>query len=331
MSKNAILVDYNVDNSWDYKVAIEQDTGEKWDIIKCITNKYHGSKLKILKRYFMYFFFSFKVFIKRNKYHKLIAWQQFYGLILAFFCRLFKVKKAPKIYIMTFIYKSKNKFYYKFMKYIVSSEYITKLIVFSDEEKTYYAKLFNIDEKLFYCSRLGVPDVSNKFKDKKNSHKYYLAVGRSNRDYTYLRNVWKEEYGELIIISDSYKEPAKKGITCLRNCYGDEYLQYVADCYAQIIPLEDEKISSGALCFLQAMMLSRPSIVTNNVTVEDYIDSGIDGLIIEKTEAAFVKAIDYLENTENYSRMCECARKKYTEKYSEISLGKSIAHMLMCN
>lgn len=85
MSKNAILVDYNVDNSWDYKVAIEQDTGEKWDIIKCITNKYHGSKLKILKRYFMYFFFSFKVFIKRNKYHKLIAWQQFYGLILAFF------------------------------------------------------------------------------------------------------------------------------------------------------------------------------------------------------------------------------------------------------
>lgn len=250
---------------------------------------------------------------------------------IGFFCRLFKVKKAPKIYIMTFIYKSKNKFYYKFMKYIVSSEYITKLIVFSDEEKTYYAKLFNIDEKLFYCSRLGVPDVSNKFKDKKNSHKYYLAVGRSNRDYTYLRNVWKEEYGELIIISDSYKEPAKKGITCLRNCYGDEYLQYVADCYAQIIPLEDEKISSGALCFLQAMMLSRPSIVTNNVTVEDYIDSGIDGLIIEKTEAAFVKAIDYLENTENYSRMCECARKKYTEKYSEISLGKSIAHMLMCN
>lgn len=53
------------------------------------------------------------------------------------------------------------------MKYIVSSEYITKLVVFSDEEKTYYAKLFNIDEKLFYCSRLGVPDVSNKFKDKK--------------------------------------------------------------------------------------------------------------------------------------------------------------------
>ena len=46
MAKNVILADYDVDDSWDFKIAVEEKTNQKWDVEKCITNLYHGSKIK---------------------------------------------------------------------------------------------------------------------------------------------------------------------------------------------------------------------------------------------------------------------------------------------
>ncbi len=328
MAKNVILVDRDVDESWDFKKTLEKGTGENWSIIKCVTNKYHGNKIKVVWRYILYFLFSFKIFLKREKYNKIIAWQQFYGLLVVFFCRLFRVKNAPEIYIMTFIYKTKNKFYYKFINYIVSSKYITKIIVLSDEEKKYYSSIFDVGQDVFFCTRIGVHDLTKKIKADSICKKYYLSVGRSNRDYKFLRDTWKEDYGELIIICDSYKEEKKRGITCLDACYGDDYFNYVANCYAQIISLDDENISSGSLSFLYAMMLSKPSIVTENVTVYDYIKSGYSGLVIKKSEEELEKAIKWLEDNENYTQMCKNARREYEEKFSEASLGYSIGAMI---
>lgn len=110
MKENVILADHNVSDNWEYKVAIENETHEKWKLKVCLTNRLHGNRAKEMLRYLKYFIFSFKIFLSRNRYQKIIAWQQFYGLLIAFYCRLFKVKKYPDIYIMTFIYKPKKKF-----------------------------------------------------------------------------------------------------------------------------------------------------------------------------------------------------------------------------
>lgn len=328
MARHVIIADFKKRDKWDFQNAIERETFRSWDVLYYQTNQYHGSKIKILFRYVMYFIFSFKVFLVRNRYDQIVAWQQFYGLILAFFCRFFHVKVAPEIYIMTFIYKPKTPLYRNFIRYIVSSDYITKLIVLSDEEKKYYANLFDISEDKFHCTRIGVADQSSEFPPDLNKKKYYLSVGRSNRDYKFLRNAWKKEYGELIIICDSYREEQKEGITVLEKCHGDEYLRYVSNCYAQVIALEDENISSGSLSFLQAMMLSKPTIVTENKTVHDYIESERTGIIIEKTSLALSSAIAYLENESKYKAMCLEVRQEYISKYSEDSLGIDISRLL---
>lgn len=328
MAKNVVLADFAKTDHWDFQKALEQETHDTWDTLFCQTNQYHGSKTKVLYRYLLYFAFSFRMFLVRNRYETVIAWQQFYGLLMAFFCRLFHVKKAPKIYVMTFIYKPKHPLYHKFMRYIVTSDYITKLIVLSDEEKKYYGDLFALPEDRFFCTRIGVTDRASDFPPEAGRKKYYLSVGRSNRDYRFLRNAWKKEYGELIIICDSYREEAKEGITVLDHCHGDEYLRYVSNCYAQIIPLEDENISSGSLSFLQAMMLSRPTIVTENKTVHDYIESGRTGIIIEKTNPALAQSIAYLENEAQYTAMCREVREEFLSKYSEESLGVAVSKVL---
>lgn len=328
MNKHVILADFKKREKWDFQTALERETSKEWEVLTCQTNQYHGSKMKVLFRYFVYFLFSFRVFISRNRYEQIVAWQQFYGLLLAFFCRIFHVKAAPEIYVMTFIYKPKNALYHRFMRYIVTSHYITKLIVMSDGEKRYYAEMFNLSDDKFHCTRIGVTDRASDYPLDANRKRYYLSVGRSNRDYTFLRNAWKKEYGELIIICDSYREEKKEGITVLRHCHGDEYLRYVSNCYAQIIPLDDENISSGGLSFLQAMMLSRPTIVTENKTVPDYIDSGRTGIIIKKTTAALAESIAYLEVESNYTAMCQAVRQEYISKYSEDSLGIDISKVL---
>lgn len=331
MSKSVILADFEKREKWDFQEALEHETRYSWDVLFCQTNRYHGTKIKVLYRYLIYFAFSFRMFLVRNRYNQVVAWQQFYGLLMAFFCRIFHVKRAPKIYVMTFIYKPKHALYHKFMQYIVSSDYITKLIVLSDEEKNYYAKLFDLPTEKFFCTRIGVTDQASDFPPEKDRKKYYLSVGRSNRDYKFLRDAWKKSFGELIIICDSYKEEAKDGITVLDHCYGDEYLQYVSNCYAQIIPMEDENISSGSLSFLQAMMLSRPTIVTENKTVHDYIESGRTGIIIEKTDTALEQSIAYLDDEAQYTAMCQAVREEFLTKYSEYSLGVSVSKMIMEN
>ena len=171
MARHVIIADFKKRDKWDFQNAIERETFRSWDVLYYQTNQYHGSKIKILFRYVMYFIFSFKVFLVRNRYDQIVAWQQFYGLILAFFCRFFHVKVAPEIYIMTFIYKPKTPLYRNFIRYIVSSDYITKLIVLSDEEKKYYANLFDISEDKFHCTRIGVADQSSEFPPDLNKKK----------------------------------------------------------------------------------------------------------------------------------------------------------------
>lgn len=327
--KNIILVDFDVTEKWDYLLAIEKVTNTKWHIKKCITNKLHGNRIKTIIRYFYYFVFSLKIFLYRNQYEKIIAWQQFFGLILAFYCRLFRVSFCPQIFVMTFIYKpKKNRLYNWFIMYVTQSKYITKLIVLSDSEVDYYSELFGVDKNRFYSTRIGVSDISGQVTASFSTGKYYLAVGRSNRDYHFLREVWRKEYGELIVVNDSYTEDEKEGITVLRDCYGEDYINRVANCYAQIIPLDDPNIASGSLSFLQAMMLSKPTIVTENYTVYDYIVNKHNGMIIDKTEQALKEAIEFLDNREKYEHICKNARLDYEKLFSEYRLGEDIGKLI---
>ncbi len=199
---NIILVDYDVNELWDFKKGLETSSEMQWELGIHITNQLHGSKLKTLRRYFEYLKYSFKFFLKRKKYDNIFAWQQFYGLLVAYFCLIFHVKEYPSIYVMSFIYKEKNKLYYSFIKKIISSPYIKILFVLSDSEIDYYSELFKVDKSKFIATRIGVPDISDKINLNVNSEKYYLSVGRSNRDYQFLTDNWKEEYGNLIIIND---------------------------------------------------------------------------------------------------------------------------------
>ena len=102
--KNVIFVEW-VSDGWKFQEGIEEVTGIVQDVIHL--PNFFGKRLKTLIRFGKYFNYAFYIFLRRHRYERIITLQQYHGLIFAFLCRLFRVKKNSTLIIMTFIYKKK--------------------------------------------------------------------------------------------------------------------------------------------------------------------------------------------------------------------------------
>ncbi|MEG1848759.1 MAG: glycosyltransferase [Lachnospiraceae bacterium] len=328
MKENCILVDWKPSASWDFQQELEKQTKETWTVkgVKA-SDSFHNTLQKIVKHYIPYFLFPFSIFLRRNKYRMIIGWQQFFGLILAYYCRLFRVKKYPKIVILTFIYKEKKgkigKLYFSFLKNILQSKYIHKIIVYSQNEKEYYSRLFELREGLIasciYTGNEGEAVVNQYIAEEKGclDKKYFIAPGRSNRDYEFLVRELADTDYQVAIVCDNYKsERVSDNIKIYRDTFAEQYIEMLQNAYAVIVPLLDDNISSGQLVFLKAMQYGKPIIVTKNKSIVDYVKNDANGCIIEKDGNQLRTKMDQLlHNHEYYKAMSKQANVSYNQMF----------------
>lgn len=76
-----------------------------------------------------------KIAKDHKNYNKVLAWQQFYGLILAFYFRMFHVQDVPEIVVLTFIYRPKALGDIRGVSYIYGLFYRFGLIDVPDKAK----------------------------------------------------------------------------------------------------------------------------------------------------------------------------------------------------
>lgn len=322
--KNIVLLGCKAPAHWEFLESLEQATGERWIPWEAV-NRIYGGFLRNVIRYIKYFLAPLRVVLHRKEYAKVLAWQQFYGLILAFYFRILKVKNTPSVTIMCFIYRPKKyvgKLYERFIHFALGSDCIRKIIVFSESEVKHYSSLFGVRENMFTAVRLAIEDTTNRIPRKKPGE-YFLSAGRSNRDYPFLIAAWRPEYGKLKIVCDTlHGRVDTDGIEYLDDCYGDAYMELLAGCYAVVISLDNEEISSGQLVMLQALMYGKPVIITRNKTVLEYLADGEDGYIIPKDPSQLGEAVEAVKK--NYSILSRNARKHFEERFSLSSLGHAV-------
>ncbi len=326
--KNIILVDFKIDKDWSFPKIFGED---KWIAYGKVTNHLHGSLIKTLLRYAIYFLFPLQIVIQRKRYDKIIAWQQFYGLNYAFWCRLLHVKKKNELTVLTFIYKKKsggvNRLYHKYMNYIVTSQYIDRFICFSNEECAYYADLFGVDVGKFVYVPLGLSvfDELNVGDDG-----YVFATGRSNRNYDFLVEALNGTDYKCTIASDSYHAKADAGkVTVLNDCYGDDMLKLMARCHCVAIPLKDLKMSSGQLVVLQAMSLGKPVICTASDGIKDYVEHGVTGLLVDNNKKSWLEALRQLYVSDGcYEEMSKNAKAVYHRDFTEERMFQRISNVV---
>lgn len=331
---NVLLIDSDYEEAKDFVKGLEEETKEKWDVELHENNKVYGAK-----RYIKFFTVAWKVFSKRKEYKNktILCWQQFYGIALSFFCKLFHINKTFNIVIMTFIYKSKKgivgKIYYRFVKYAISSEFVDSIICTSKQEISMYSQIFGIPMNKFSFVKWGAIEYDpEEFDDPELKKRNYLfSTGRSNRDYKFLINAIKDTKYNLIIACDTIEKIKEHNIEVRDDLFGRDMLRYMRNSKVVVIALDDDKIAAGQLVLLHAMNLGIPVIITKSHGVtDDYVIDGYNGLIIPKEKIDLYDALEKLEVDKNlYKHLSENSKKEFKEKYTKYVLGQNIGKVVL--
>jgi glycosyltransferase involved in cell wall biosynthesis len=320
--KNVILTDTS------YKGDVVKFSGRlnkhvPFEVIACQCNApFYHTKIGKLVRQIIYFVFPlWFVLFRRFKYGTVFAWQQFFGINVAFWSRVFNLKKRNHLIINTFIagtgggYLSRLRF--RYVRYAVSSKYVDKIICHTETEPQHYAKMFDIPVERFVFIPLGMT-IENEEKIEKGD--YIFSTGRSNRDYEWLINTFggKDIKVRIACAGYHYKGDANmNNIEILQHCYGNEMQKEMAKSFCVVVPLKDSNISSGQLVILQALSIGKPVIVTNSDTAEQYIQNNDSGFIVNKNTTDVVRIVLSLKaDSTLYEKISKNAKEVFQNKFS---------------
>ena len=333
MKENVALFDSSHEEAAEFIRGLEEQTGEAWRAIVCNSNKGRQGLTNLI-RYFKYFWFPFRIFCQRKKFGRIIGWQEFYGLVYAFYCRLFRVKKTNRLIIKNFIYKPKKgfvgKIYFKFMNYIVKSGYVDTYICASKTMVDYCCEVFGESPEKFVFLPFGVNDFSEEYhQDAPAENDYILSLGRSNRDWQFLLDNWNLPYRLKIICDELHVENPPPNVEILNNVWGNMTHSYIYNCKAMIIPIADGRIASGDTVLLMAMSFSKPIIITKpSCLADDYVVDGYNGLVIEKDPLQLQQAVQQLFTQEDTCQtLSRQGREHYLAHHSLYTYGKRVGEL----
>lgn len=335
-TKNVILADCDPNEIVDFVDGLSSSSNKSFDVISVRSNRHHGGFFKELTRYFIYFIAPLKILITRKKYNYIIGWQQFYTNILAFYCRLFHVKKINTIISVNFTYKKKKgfigKIYHMFMRYSLNNKYIDFFHVLSEKYADRCANELGLDRSKFIVTTFGIPDTLKKWSESKVAcNDYVLSIGRSNRDFDFLLQLFAQEIlqsHKLIIISDTFKPTFKipSNVTIYDNITGSESMPWIANADIMILPIADGNIASGDTVLLTGMMFNKAVIITQPSTLaEMYITNNKNGIVINKDAAEAANVIaELLADKTKLEAIGNNARQSFLNNFSRLSLGSKI-------
>ncbi|MDC7280523.1 glycosyltransferase family 1 protein [Butyrivibrio fibrisolvens] len=338
MGRNLVLADCVKEELNEFINAIRSE-GVDIECYSVISNGGRTSRFSNLGRYFKYFSVPFTIFRHRKEYDYLVGWQQFYALNFCFWCALFHVKKVNKVFAVNFTYKKKSgfvgKIYKWYMKKCICTEYIDYLHVPSPNYAKITSEEFNIPIEKFVVAPFGIDDKMDQygnleFPNRAPSDKYVLSIGRSNRDYDFLVDVWREIETDLVIISDEYKrQDLPKNVTLINDVSGEEQYPWISNCAALIIPIDDVTICSGDTVLLTAMSLAKTIFVTHPSTLSEmYVTDKVDAILINKDVEQTRHIINEHLQGDTQNSIGKSARETFIDKFSRYAMGKNVAAYL---
>ena len=334
---NIAHFDSSAEEAADFIKGLEKTTGLEWEAKIFTANQGRKNRFGNLVRYMKYVVFPFLIFINRKKYKNIIGWQAFYGLLFAFYCRLFRVKKTNSLLIKNFIYKPKKgmlgKIYFAFMRYVVKSPYVDIFVCSSQTFCDRCAEIFDEPKERFVFLPFGVNDYT-KIVDHciPATNDYILALGRSNRDWDFLIDSLSDiDFPVRIVCDELYRENLPENITIYNNVWKKESYEFIRNCKFMVIPIQDGKIVAGETVLLKTMSFSKPIIITEpSCLADDYVTDGVTGLIVPKDKDALLAAVNKLYEDEAFYRfISQNCRKLYEDKHSLFSFGMNVGSALL--
>ena len=333
--KNIVLIDSSAEEGKDFIQGLQDYTGKKWNLIVEASND-RRTKGKEFMRYVKYFWIPFRTFLNRDKYDTIVAWQQFYGIMFAFYCRLFHVKKKNKLIVMSFIYKEKKgligKLYKWLIDFVVKSKYVDAFTSVASIQCDKFSKEFGVPVSKFQFIPWGITDIApdKRVLIKEVTEPYFFCAGRSNRDW----NIVFESFGNTnlpcrFIYSDNSYADKYKNIELFSNVPDEEYFSLSINSDVVVVSIDNCNLAGGEITIINAMQFGKPVILIQDNPHNDYVFEGITGYVVPKNASKIIDVANRLStDRELRNQMADNARKYYEDKFSIYSVGKEIGRII---
>lgn len=150
---------------------------------------------------------------------------------------------------------------------------------------------------------------------------YIFAGGNSHRDYApYLEAIdVLREYEFVIATSllNGKKLPPNAHVGWVSR---DEFIRLMRASRAVVVPMKRNLIRAvGQQTYLNAMLLGKPTIVTDTLGVHDHVQDGRTAIVVDGSPESYVQAIRTVFDPKNKAvidRMCYMARQIVLEQYT---------------
>ncbi len=301
--KIRILTDVDIYQSpmWSQETDLTENLYSSW--IRCIIKILSGPPGR-----YKHIFDTWIIIRNLSRYDAIITGNiktaQFIGLI-----RTMLRLKSPKHIILELMLDEQResikwKLKRKIQRIIFSA--VDLIFVSSRSETVTYAARLNLPRERFRFLPFHTDIISPARISSNNG--YILSAGKTGRDYEVLLKAVEGLDVKVIIVSDEYhvqglRVPAN--VKILVNIPYEDYLKLLHESYFVVVPLRKLVKSTGQVAILEAMGLGKPVIATETVGTIDYIQHGVNGLMVPAGDSTSLKtAIQSLISDETlYNRL----------------------------
>lgn len=207
---------------------------------------------------------------------------------------------------------------------------VARFVLFSDAERDIFCREWGVPERLTATCRAFLPDTVSEGEDGDDAVEglrlpqgpYVFSGGQAFRDFAPLVEAARRAPDVPFVICagrDSLPADLPSNVW-VGGLEQPVYRYLLKRAAAVVVPL---KVGTGRVAgmftYLRAMQLGKPTIISRALAVDEYVDDGINALVVEPDADAYLRAIGWVLDPNNavaVADMCSKASEHVESRYT---------------
>ncbi|WLE96833.1 MAG: glycosyltransferase [Candidatus Electrothrix communis] len=303
----------------------EGDNDPNWSpFVDFIPPPEHFNLLKEIPRvgnYIFALFYALRLYRVRGKYKVILLACDTAGMIFGFLQFFLFFNKKPVFYFSNLweVHPNKLFYYFKYLQIWIINRVSIGFSVNSTCDALSYSSIFPININKFVC--LPYFPTLWKYSYTISDDNFVFSGGNGQREYHQLIEAAKElPYNFFIACSDDnlFKGLDIPANVKVQSVSHQRFREMMASATIHVVALAGGFLRSGGhQTYLNAMAMEKPTIVTDCRGAIDYIEDGVDGILIEPGDIKSLRnTIDKLMKDRKLRKFIGANAKRKSEQFN---------------